>query len=227
MWGTLVKFWDVNSANIVVSLLVGFVFFVLGPMGLWFSGKKIRRERVRKAKETLIDLLEGMIVNQASVDEDKLRSVFRAVEREVDIDLSGEYHIDHWLGDVVLRFEKSRHLSAEQKQSYYDAIRKITDEINSRTGKTPVVELPRKYDPIINELKAALSTGETEKASKVLEELERSLILRGRSQDPVLNVFRVYRRMYERSPLTFLIAVIIAVGLYAYILSKFLPRLPF
>jgi len=95
MWEALAQFWHDNSANIVVSLLVGFVFFVLGPMGLWFSGKKIRRERIRKAKEMLIDLLEGMIVNQAAVDEDKLRSVFRAVERDIDTDLSGEYHIDH------------------------------------------------------------------------------------------------------------------------------------
>jgi CRISPR/Cas system CSM-associated protein Csm2 small subunit len=227
MWETLVQFWNNNSANIAVSLLVGFVFFVLGPMGLWFSGKKIRRERIRKAKETLIDLLEGMIVNQASIDEDKLRSVFRAVERDIDTDLSGEYHIDHWLGDVVLRFEKSRHLSAEQKQSYYDSVRKIIDEIHSKIDKKHVVEVPRKYEPIIDELKAALSIGETEKASRVLEELERALILRGRSQDPILNVFRVYRRMYERSPITFFIALIIGIGFYAYILSKFLPRLPF
>lgn len=227
MWELITQFWHNNSANIVVSLLVGFVFFVLGPMGLWFSGKKIRRERIRKAKETLIDLLEGMIVNQANVDENKLRSVFRAVEREIDTDLSGEYHIDHWLGDVVLRFEKSRHLSAEQKQSYYDAVRKITDEIHSKIDKKPVMEVPRTYEPILNELKAALSTSETEKASNVLQELERALIVRGRSQDPILNVFRVYRRMYERNPVTFSFVLIVGIGFYAYLLSKFLPRLPF
>ena len=227
MWEALIQFWHENSANIVVSLLVGFVFFVLGPMGLWFSGKKIRRERIRKAKETLIDLLEGMIVNQAAVDEDKLRSVFRAVERDIDTDLSGEYHIDHWLGDVVLRFEKSRHLSADQKQSYYDAVRKITDEIHFKIDKKPVVEVPRKYEPIVNELKAALSNGESEKASKVLEELERALIIPERSQDPILNVFRVYRRMYEKNPLTFLIVLFFVAGFYAFLLSKLLPRLPF
>ncbi len=227
MWELIVQFWNANSANILVSLLVGFVFFVLGPLGLWFSGKKIRRERIRKAKETLIDLLEGMIVNQANVDEEKLRSVFRAVEREIDTDLSGEYYIDHWLGDVVLRFEKSRHLSAEQKQSYYDAARKITDEIHSKTDKKPVVEVPRKYEPILSELKAALSGNETEKASAALSELERALILRERNQDPMLNVFRVYRRVYERSPFTFFTALIIAVGFYAFVLYKFLPRLPF
>lgn len=227
MWALIVQFWNANSANILVSLLVGFVFFVLGPLGLWFSGKKIRKERVRKAKETLIDLLEGMVVNQANVDEDKLRSVFRAVEREIDTDLSGDYHIDHWLGDVVLRFEKSRHLSAEQKQSYYDAVRKITDEIQSKTDKKPVVEVPRKYEPILNELKIALSDNEADKASAAVSELERALIHRERTQDPVLNVFRFYRWMYKRSPFTFITTFGVAVGIYAFVLYKFLPRLPF
>lgn len=72
----LTKFLTDNSANIIVSLVVGLVFFVLGPLGLWFSGKKIRQERVRKAKETLGDLLEGMIVNQTKVDQKKARICF-------------------------------------------------------------------------------------------------------------------------------------------------------
>lgn len=227
MWDTLAQFWNNNSANIIVSLFVGFVFFVLGPLGLWFSGKKIRRERIRKAKEVLIDLLEGMIVNQANIDEEKLRSVFRAIERDVDTDLSGEYHIDHWLGDVVLRFEKSRHLSADQKQQYYDAISRITDEIHSKTDKKPIMETPRKYEPLLNDLKSALSRGETEMASHVVEELERALVVRERGQDPLLNVFRVYRRMYERSPLTFSVAILVTVIIYVVILAKFLPHLPF
>ena len=33
MWETLTQFWSDNSANIVVSLLVGFVFFVLARVG--------------------------------------------------------------------------------------------------------------------------------------------------------------------------------------------------
>ena len=63
MWVEISQFWHENSANIIVSLIIGFVFFVLGPLGLWFSGKRIRRERLRKAKETLIDLLEGMVTS--------------------------------------------------------------------------------------------------------------------------------------------------------------------
>jgi hypothetical protein len=227
MWEALIQFWSNNSSNIIVSLLVGFVFFVLGPLGLWFSGKKIRRERIRKAKEVLIDLLEGMVVNQANIDETKLRSVFRAVERDVDTDLSGEYHIEHWLSDVVLRFEKSRHLSADQKQQYYNAISKITDEIHSKTDKKAVIETPRKYEPLLNDLKSALLSGDNDKAVAVVEVLERAMIMRERTQDPLLNVFRVYRRLYDRSPLTFSVATIITVVIYVVLLAKVLPHSPF
>lgn len=227
MWEALIQFWSNNSSNIIVSLIVGFVFFVLGPLGLWFSGKKIRRERIRKAKEVLIDLLEGMVVNQAKIDEIKLRSVFRAVERDVDTDLSGEYHIEHWLSDVVLRFEKSRHLSADQKQQYYNAISKITDEIYSKTDKKVVIETPRKYEPLLNDLKSALSSMDNDKAVTIVEELERAMLLRQRTQDPLLNVFRVYRRMYDRSPLTFSVVIIITIVFYVVLLAKVLPHSPF
>jgi len=225
MWDTLAQFWHDNNANIIVSLVISFVFFVLGPLGLWFSGKRIRRERIRKAKEALIDLLEGMIVNQANVDEAKLRSVIRAVERDIDIDLSGEYHIDYWLGDVVLRFEKSRHLSAEQKQQYYDAVRKIIDEIHSKTDKK-TMEVPRKYEPILNDLKSALSSGETTRASHVVEELERALVMREHSQDPLWNVFQFYTRLYQKSPFTFSVAAVLILVIYGVVLAKVFPMFP-
>lgn len=224
MWGSISQFWHDNSANIVVSLMVGFVFFVLGPLGLWFSGKRIRRERIRKAKETLIDLLEGMVVNQAQTDEAKLKSVFQAVERDIDIDLSGEYQLNHWLGDVILRFERSRHLSAEQKQTYYESVRKFFDQINAKRSESPRLEVPRKYEPVVADLKTALAANDSARALASLEELERSLSQRERSQDPILNVFRIYRRLYERNPLTFSVVLLFVLAGYSYFIFRFLLR---
>ena len=222
MWEAMIQFWQANSANIIVSLLIGVVFFVLGPMGLWFSGKKIRRERIRKAREALIDLLEGIVVNQAKVDEAKLKSVFRAVERDVDIELSDEYQIDHWLDDVVLRFEKSRHLSADQKQEYYNAVRTISDDIHAKADQKPRVEVPRKYDVVLNELKAALRSNNSSLAATIVEEFEGALAQKERSQDPLLNVFRIYSRIYRRNPFTFILSTIIGVILYFFTLFKFM-----
>ena len=120
---SIVQFWNDHSGSIIVSLIVGLLFFVLGPLGLWFSSKKIRRERIRKAKEQLLDILEGMIVNKGVSDEKKLTSLFGAVERDIDIDLSGDYSLESWLEDVILRFERSRHLSSEQKTEYYEKLK--------------------------------------------------------------------------------------------------------
>jgi hypothetical protein len=54
----LSDFWNNNSGNIIVSL----IFFILGPIGVWFSGRRIRLERIKKAKETLLDVFESMVV---------------------------------------------------------------------------------------------------------------------------------------------------------------------
>jgi hypothetical protein len=78
---SLFEFWRHNTPQIIISVVVGLLFFVLGPL---FSGKRIRNERLRKAKELLLDLLEEMIVNHAQIDETRLNSIYRAVERETD-----------------------------------------------------------------------------------------------------------------------------------------------
>lgn len=227
MWESVIQFWQNNSSNIIVSLIVGLIFFVLGPLGLWFSGRKVRRERVRKAKEVLIDLLEGMIVSRAQIDERKLRSLFRSIERDIDIDLSGDYHIDHWLGDVALRFERSRHLSSDQKQSYYENIRSIMEELHLKKNQAPAFDVPRKYEPILNELKSSVSRGDVESSEKIIEELERSMAARERSSDPLLNVFKIYRLIYKRSPVTFIFIFLIVMAVYAALMIKFLPELSF
>src|SRR5690606_19594523 len=150
---------------------------------------KIRRERMRKAKEQLVDLLEGMVVNKSKLDEGKLLSIFRAVEREIDIDLSGDYGIESWLGDMTLRFEKSRHLSADQKNEYYETINTLITEVREQKRQKPVEVMPRKYEEIFEGIKPAISTGETEKALELLSELEDRLTKKSPSQDPFVGVF--------------------------------------
>lgn len=168
MFDLMRTFWEQNSSSIIVSAGVGFLFFVLGPLGLWFSGRKIKKERIRKAKEVLIDLLEGMIVNQGFVDAEKLRLLFLAVERDVDIDLSGEYRIVDWLNDVVLRVERSRHLGSDQKKQYYDYVKMLSDDLlKSRVEQKSALYL-NKYEHVVDELKVSLDGGDVEKAKKLV-----------------------------------------------------------
>ena len=195
-----------------------------GPLGLWFSGKRIRRERVRKAKETLLDLLEGMIVSQSNISEHKMLAMLRAVERDIDIDLSGEYTLENWLGDVALRFEKSRHWGAEQKQIYYEEVSRISGEIKeSRTQKKEII-VPRKYEEIFSDLKETVSGSDTSKAIKLVEELERKIVEHPSREDPFLNIFRIYKRLFQRNPVASIIMSIAIIFFYILFISRILLK---
>lgn len=225
MIDTIVQFWTQNHSNIIVSIVVGFLFFVLGPMGLWFSGKKIRRERLKKAKDMLLDLLEDQIVNKADISLDKLRCLFSAIERDIDIDLTGEYGLHTWFGDVILRFERSRHLSAAQKQEYYSQVQQLSAALDAEKKENVAPQIPRKYEDVITELRSAVDSQKTEEAKTLLKLLEEKVAERPSLNDPFLNVFRIYKRMYQRSPTTFWIAMTIALAIYALLLLKLMPHI--
>lgn len=215
---SIVQFWNDHSGSIIVSLIVSLLFFVLGPLGLWFSSKKIRRERIRKAKEQLLDILEGMIVNKGVSDEKKLTSLFGAVERDIDIDLSGDYSLESWLEDVILRFERSRHLSSEQKTEYYEEVKKLLDHIQRPRDQHPKKEISRQYEDIFDDITNAISSGESEKANNIIQELKKKISERPISQDPILNVFKIYRRIYQNNPFTFVTATFIVLVFYVFVL---------
>lgn len=142
----------------------------------------------------------------------------------MDIDLTGEYRIEEWLGDVILRFERSRHLSSEQKQQYYDCVQKLLAEIRKVQEGKPVLEVNREHAAVLNDLRVALSSDKVEDAVKIVDELERSLSKRDQTQDPLLNIVRLYTRMYQRSPFTFIILLVIVIVFYVFIFMKFILK---
>jgi hypothetical protein len=103
MMENILKFITSNASNITVSVIVAFIFFVLGPLGLWFSKKKVRREKTKKAKENLLDIVEGMLVNNEKINESRLLSIFYAVSRENLINLEAESDIEDLLEDLILK----------------------------------------------------------------------------------------------------------------------------
>ena len=106
---------NANYGTIVASLIVGFIFFVLGPIGVWFSGGRIKEEHIRNAKEQMADIVESMLVSQESIDLNRLTTVLHATEREVAVDVESSYHLEEMLEDVGLRFETSKHLDSKRK----------------------------------------------------------------------------------------------------------------
>ncbi len=212
------NFWSTNFDSILISLAIGFVFFVLGPIGVWFSGRKIRRERISQAKEMLIDLIEGMIVNQEEITNIKLKKVFNAVEREVNVSIDAAYDLERLFEDVMLRFQRSKHLDAAQKDTYSKKLSELSTALESESEESARI-IPRAYEKIISDLE--LSTSGNTDAEKVIDELKQKLDRMSPSSDPVLNIFRIYSRIAREKPALFYTVSVFVVAFYAVLIYEF------
>jgi lipopolysaccharide export LptBFGC system permease protein LptF len=219
MWEATKQFFIDNSAAIIISLIIGAVFFILGPLGLWFSGKKVKREKINKAKSELLDLIESMLVNNEKITLSKLVTLFKAVERQNGNNLGLDSDLNNILEDLTLRFARSKHLSSEQKDGY---IERIDGLINS-IGKENTIddstkrEVPKSLKSIITDLK---SESEQEKINpKNLKEkiiqLENRLS-RSTSDDPL---FRTLKLMMSRKYFKWLMIIYLIIIIIVFIIK--------
>ncbi|CAM1343317.1 hypothetical protein [Tenacibaculum aestuarii] len=215
-------FWNFitsNSSSIIISISVGFLFFVLGPLGLWFSKRKIRREKTKKAKENLLDLVEGMLVNRENITESRLSSLFYAISRENGINLEIDNDISDLIEDLILRFQRSKHLSAEQKDAYIKNLEDLEKTIfQSEELEEEQREIPKSYVRILKELEEYIDNNNKEKAKKELNLLKEKLLV---PANPLDRVFGIYHKMYKRNPVFFISTVISVVIVYVYLIIKF------
>jgi hypothetical protein len=217
MYQSLSQFWHANSGAILISLMTGLLFFVLGPLGLWFSGRRIRRERRRRASQALLDLIEDMLVSAETIDSANLSALFRAVERETDVILEGFYDADTLFEDLALRFARSRHLDAAQKNKYADEIKRISKDLTASAEMPAEKHIPRAYAKILDDLKIAIGANDTKRAGDLTGELEERLVTaRSDDRDMFTLVFRRYLNLYKRHPIISFIAVILVVLFYAW-----------
>jgi hypothetical protein len=198
----LLKFWNENYSNIMISLGVGFVFFVLGPIGVWFSGRRIRQERVRKAKEMLIDLIEGMLVTQEQITTAKLKQLFNAVEREVETTIDSDYDLERLFEDVALRFQRSKHLDSTQKDSYSSTLLSLTESLE-KSQEAGVRVIPRNYKALIEELREAIGSNDQDKATKAIEEIEEKVSKIPQEAEPFIKIISMQKKMIREHPYIF------------------------
>ncbi len=209
----LAEFWKGNSGSILASLIVGLIFFVLGPIGLWFSGRRIRDERIRKAKEMLIDLVEGMLVNQEVVTPDKLLTLLRAVEREIDVDLEASYSLDWLFEDILLRFQRSKHLDAQQKNDYAKRLWELGEQSRKAEEQRSRRPLPRRLGAILEELQESEEPSSSTRNRELLEELE-SRVRKDTAHGPIASPLSLYVRLYRKNPRLFLLLSVLFLALY-------------
>lgn len=220
MWELVSKFFIDNQSSIIVSLIIGAIFFILGPLGLWFSGKKVKREKIIKAKDEFLDLIESMLVNNENFSRSKTLTLFRAIERQNGISLELDSDIENLLEDLSLRFARSKHLSAEQKDDYAVRIDKLIISLNEKPDHetkdisflTREREIPKSIKSIINDLKTESENINSEKLKEIIEKLEK---YHKRPSDPFLLVARTIREK-PRLFLSVLVVYVIIIVLLIY-----------
>ncbi len=190
---------------------------MLGPLGLWFSGKRIRKERIRKAKEALTDLVEGMLVSQEEFSAQRLRRLYAAVEREIDVSLGSAYDPESLIEDVMLRFERSRHLDTEQKQRYLSKLEAASSDL-TKAEEIPRRPMVKRNREILDNLMTKVK-GDTESESLITE---LRTCLQERPPDPFTLIARLVRLNPKRAAKLVLIsmAVYIAIVIFVVILTK-------
>ncbi len=216
----LSEFWTKNSTTIFISLGIGLLFFVLGPIGVWFSGRRIKQERLRKAREVLLDIVEELFVDQANVTPELIGATFNSTEREIDVQLSGEYDAKLLLEDLVLRFQKSRHLDANQKESYTKKILSLLSKLSKKTQ-------PRRSSLPVSALTFEELTRSIEKGNlKAAKQIVRGMRERSYSQLTTYSFIdylpRAYYRFFQemrRNPRRFWVTLLGVLALYIAILS--------
>ena len=220
MWTSIKQFFIDNQSSIIVSIVVGALFFILGPLGLWFSGKKVKREKISKAKSELLDLIESMLVNKEHISISKLLTLYRAIERQNSINLGIDSDLNNVLEDLSLRFAKSKHLSADQKDGYQKQIDDLIVELSTPKNtdveeKLPTQnqrEIPKSLKSIIDALREETKEIKSEKLSETIDQLEKKY---RRPTDPFFILSRMIR---ERPKLMFTVIIIyfIVIALFLY-----------
>lgn len=216
----IISFWNDNSSNIIISFVIGFIFFVLGPIGLWFSSRKVRQERIKKAKDLLIDLIEGMIVSGEEITLEKLKKMYRAIEREVDVSIDSHYDLERLFEDVMLRFQRSKHLDSEQKNAYAKQLSELIVLVDGKTKEKETSDIPKSYEKLFRELSHGIDHNDKDAITESIEQLKRRILRLNDFNDPILNIFKIYIRLLRDKPAVFMMVLIITVLIYGLVLQQ-------
>ena len=107
MWTTITNYWVeilLTVTSIIVGFLVGYAFYRLQKRDV----ASARVERVKRAKEELLDIIESQIINKQQFAEELIHNLIVASEREHQVGLKDFCTPVTLLQDVALRLQKSR-----------------------------------------------------------------------------------------------------------------------
>ena len=152
--------------SILITVLAGLIFFIASLYFLRYKEKSAEYERYKKAKETVIDVLESSLINKQSISPERIKHLISAAEREQNVEL-----IDSpksLVEDLELRFEKSKHLDTEQQWHYIDQIEEMIAKIER---ESIISSVPLSHGEILISLKEDIEAEKKDDALKGLEKL--------------------------------------------------------
>ena len=201
----IVTFLYSNWQSIIVAFGIGFLFFILSTYGIKKYVSSAERERLKQAKNSMLDILESRIINKQNLSIDKINSLLTAIDRENSVDLTGRGSPSSLLEDLGLRFEKSHHLDPFQKEEYCKKIEEYMGNIIKEEEK--IITVPTKYTEIVDILTENIKSNNSEKALESLEILKKKI----KEGAP----FSTLRRLRERNPLAYYTILLIFCLFYA------------
>ena len=202
----IVTFLYSNWQSIIVALGIGFLFFILSTYGIKKYVSSAERERLKQAKNSMLDILESRIINKQNISIDKINSLLTAIDRENSVDLTGRVSPSSLLEDLGLRFEKSHHLDPFQKEEYCKKIEEYMGNIINEEEK--IITVPTKYTEIVDILTENIKSNNSEKALESLELLKKKI-------KEEAHFSSLIKRLRERNPLAYYILLLISCLFYA------------
>ena len=158
-----------SAISISVGFIVGYIFYRLQKRDV----ASVERERVKRAKEELLNVIESHIINKQQFAEELIHNLIVASEREHQVGLKDFCTPTTLLQDVELRLQKSGHLDIAQKREYSDQIEQTIATIEEQRNEVP--EEAKEPLEFVGVLEDAIQNGETQKGLETIALLKEKL----------------------------------------------------
>ena len=167
-----------NWVSIIIAIVLSSIFYLLSSRGLKKAIVSRQEERLKTAKESIVDVLEYQIINNSEMNINKIIHLLNATSRERDVNLNQEYKPIDILEDLELRFAKSKHLKNEQRAEYTE---KIEDLMQKKEEPKIIIGPPN--EKIITNLELAIENRDEISIKRNIDVLKSKLIIQNEEKN--------------------------------------------
>lgn len=161
-----------NWESIIIAIFLASIFYLLSARGINKVITSRQEERLKIAKESIVDVLEHQIINNSDINTDKIIHLLNATSRERGVNLTNEYTSLDLLEDLELRFAKSKHLKNEQREEYIGKI-----EILLKKNEDEISTIIPSYEKVLTDLEESIEKDNIESIKQNLNFLRTKLTL--------------------------------------------------